>query len=183
MSRSGQRDAHRRQQPRGNGHRPRSDHHDQRCVLGDDRRGLRLHQEGNDPCVTRWPVVRPGGRPYTGGRTLHRQRCAIAAVDRKHERSRQLVSERRPGRKGSAPAMRSGSSPNSGRRADRPQRRDTARIYAKCLKGQDKIAERRSVTAVAPADRCLAADARTCRIARVARSHTYTVPGIFKSES
>ena len=90
MSRSGQRHAHRPPQSRGNGHRPRSNHRDQRCVSGGYRRGPRLHQAENDPCVTGWPVTQPGGRPYTGGRTLHRQWCAFA-VNRQRVVSTQAV--------------------------------------------------------------------------------------------
>jgi hypothetical protein len=89
MSRSGQRHEDRRQQPRGNGHGPHSDHRDQRCVLGGDRFAARLHQTEIGPCVTGWPVRRPGF-PYTGGRTRQRQRCALA-MGRQQERSRQLV--------------------------------------------------------------------------------------------
>jgi len=90
MSRIGQRhEVRRQQQPRGNGHGPRSDYRDQRCVLGGDRPALRLHQTEIDPCVTGWPTRKPSF-PYTGGRTRQLQRCAIT-VDLQHERSRQLV--------------------------------------------------------------------------------------------
>ena len=89
MSRSGQADAHRRQQPRGNGHGPRTDHRDQRCALGRDRRELHLQQSGIGPCVTGWPIRRPAF-PYTGGRTRQPQRCA-AAVGRPGAASRALV--------------------------------------------------------------------------------------------
>jgi len=78
MSRTGPRHAHRLPQSRGNGHGPRSEHRDQRCVLGGDLRGPRPgHRAGIGPCVTDWPVRRPGF-PYTGGRTRHQQRCAAA---------------------------------------------------------------------------------------------------------